>query len=373
MRLSRLVSKIDDLIPPALAEDYDNVGLQLGDENADVKKAFITLDATVRAARRAKTLKCQLVITHHPLLFEAPKRITTGNAVGKVILQFIQSGIALFCAHTNFDSVAWGTNDVLAGLLGLKDCRPLEPAKSDVIEQAGESFLKFVVFVPESHLSRVQRAVFAAGGGRIGEYERCSWRTTGTGSFKPLARAHPAVGKRGKYEEVSEFRLEALVEKRDVPSVIEAVKKAHPYEEPAYDVYPLKTHGSEAGIGQTGNLKGRLSLRKVAAAVKRKVKAERVLVTGAPGRTVKRVAVCSGGGGSLIEAAIRQGADVFLTGEVRHHERLKCDEMGLALIEAGHFETEAVSLGRLRDRLQKEMPEVTFVLDGSLKNISRYV
>jgi len=373
MKLSDLVSRIDRIIPPALAEERDNVGLQLGDEDSEIKKALITLDARKDVPAKAKRLKCQLVITHHPLIFDPVERIVAGDAVGKVILQFIRNNIALFSAHTNFDSIGWGVNDVLGGALRLRDCRPLEVSAPQGRRDKPEAFYKLVVFVPEGDLKRVQRAIFSAGAGRIGRYEMCSWRTGGVGSFTPLAGTRPAVGERGKYEEVDECRLEVLAERSKLSRVIEAVKKAHPYEEPAFDVYPLENCDRQAGMGRIGRLEKGLSLRRIAGIVKRKSGAQKVLITGNPEKSVKKVAVCGGGGRGLIEAAIRERADLFLTGEVTYHDRLKCDEMGLALIEAGHFETEVISLRRLRDRLQEEIPEVRFVLDASCKNVSRYV
>jgi dinuclear metal center YbgI/SA1388 family protein len=364
---------MNKLIPPAYAEEDDSIGLQLGDERSDVTRALITLDANKDVPARAKNRRCRLVITHHPLIFDPLKRIVASDPIGRIVLNFAAHTIALFTAHTNFDSVVGGVNDVLAEKLGLRDARVLEPTTPGQFEATGRAPAKLVVFVPESHLKRVQKAIFAAGGGRIGEYEMCSWRVGGAGSFKPLPAANPAIGKRGKYEEVDEFRLEALVEESKIGTVIAAVKAAHPYEEPAYDVYPLETYQPEAGIGRIGHLKEKLTLRRFAAIAKRKLKADRVLLTGKPSRTVSSVAVCGGGGRSLIEAAVRDGADVFLTGEVSYHDRLKCNEIGLALIEAGHFETEAVALKRLRSILQKGIPEVTFILDSLCRNVSRYV
>lgn len=371
MRLSEVISRIDKMIPPNLAEDYDNAGLQVGDEKANVKKALITLDATGGLARRAKKMKCKLVVTHHPLIFSPLAKISSSDVTGRIVTEFIKNDIALFSAHTNFDSVSWGVSCVLGTKLSLNRMEPLKEERGPGTKN--KSFFKLVVFVPEGDLIKVQRAMFSAGAGIIGAYHMCSWRTSGTGSFRGLAGAHPSIGKRGKYEEVSEYRLEVLTAKSKVPDVIRAMRKAHSYEEPAYDIYPLEEAGVNSGAGVIGTPSERVTLKKMAELVKRRLGSKKVIVTGQAGKVIRKVAAVGGSGRSLIEAAFTRGADVLVTGEVSYHDRLKCAGMGLALVEAGHYETESPALAVLRKRLANEIPEVAFVLDKNSRNISRFL
>jgi len=371
MRLSEVISRIDRIIPPKLAEDYDNVGLQVGDEKANVKRALIALDAVCGLAVRAKKMRCELVITHHPLIFSPLAKISSSDFTGRIVTEFLKKDIALFSAHTNFDSVGWGVSHALGTKLGLAQMEPLREAQRPGVRN--RLFSKIVVFVPEDDLRKVQRAMFDAGGGVIGAYHMCSWRTPGMGSFRPLAGAHPSIGKRGKYEEVSEYRVEVVAAKSKVPEVVGAMRKAHSYEEPAYDIYPLEEEDAGSGAGVIATLRKRVTLKKMAQMVKRRLGSEMVIVTGRTEKVIRRVAAAGGSGRSLIEAAFARSADVLVTGEVSYHDRLKCAGMGLSLIEAGHFETENPALVVLRKRLQEEIPEVVFVLDKSSKNISRFV
>jgi dinuclear metal center YbgI/SA1388 family protein len=267
-----------------------------------------------------------------------------------VIFRAIRSGIAVLSAHTNLDRVADGLNDWLAQRLGLNEYQPLEAA------QAG-SFHKLVVFVPQGHEIAVMDALFAAGGGQIGAYDRVSFRASGTGSFRGNASTTPFIGQPGATEETQELRLEVIVPNDLLSKVVARMIKAHPYEEVAYDLIPLANRRADIGLGRIGRLAEPLSLQLFAEQVKQQLQVPALRLVGDPQRLISKVAVCGGSGASLIGDAIRQGADCLVTGDIKFHDAQRARSEGLALIDAGHFATEHLMVTELSARLQKAADE----------------
>jgi dinuclear metal center YbgI/SA1388 family protein len=346
-----IVDFLERFAPLHLAADWDNVGLLLGDRGAAVERIMTCLTVTPEVAAEAVKAKVQLLVTHHPVLFRGVKRLTTANHEGRMLLSLIQAGLSVYSPHTAFDNTTDGINDALARQLGLTDVVPLRRR-----EAPGQC--KVVVFVPDADLARVSDAMFAAGAGHIGQYSECSFRLGGTGTFFGSEAAKPTVGQKGRREEVSEWRLEVVCPAAAVSNVVAALRKAHSYEEPAYDVYPLQPVRSALGDGRVGRLPRAMPLDKLARTVKTSLGAGKVQVVGEADRPVERVAIVCGAGGEMLSDVFRVRADVFLTGEMRFHDYLSAQAQGLALCLAGHYATERFGIEKLSARLQEQWPEL---------------
>jgi dinuclear metal center YbgI/SA1388 family protein len=342
-----VIDHLERLAPTRLAADWDNVGLLLGDRAASVSRIMTCLTVTPASAAEAIDRQASLIVTHHPILFRAAKRLTADNAEGRMLLDLARAGVAVYSPHTALDNAAGGINDLLARKLGLVEVGPLRrgPAK-----QGGQ--VKLVVFVPQSDLARVQDAVFAAGAGQIGEYRECSFRLAGTGTFFGGDAANPTVGQKGRREEVSEWRLEVVCPESRLGDVVAAMRKAHSYEEPAFDQYPLAPVPSGQGEGRVGQLPAPLALADLATRLRAELRCGQVGVVGEPRRDVRRVAIVCGAGGELLGDAVRARADVFLTGEMRFHDYLAAQAQGMALLLPGHHATERCGVEDLAERLR---------------------
>lgn len=336
--------------PLELAEEWDNVGLLLGDSAADASRVMTCLTVTPASAAEAVAEKAGLIVTHHPVLFKAVQRLTADQPQSKMLLDLIRAGVAVYSPHTAFDNTTGGINDILARRLGLEDVSPLRP-----MSRAGQC--KIVVFMPDSDLAKVSDALFQAGAGRIGEYCECSYRLSGTGTFFGSDAANPTVGQKGQREEVSEWRLEVVCPERRVPAAIRAMRAAHSYEEPAFDVYPLQSY-LKTGVGRIGSLPKGESLKSFAGRVKKELAAAQIQVVGSSSRRVRRIAIACGAGGELLGDAARAGADVCLTGELQFHDYLAAEAGGLAVVLPGHYATERPGVEELAGILQKEFATV---------------
>jgi dinuclear metal center YbgI/SA1388 family protein len=296
--------------------------------------------------------KADLIVTHHPILFRGVKRLSTATTEGRLLWPLARGGIAVYSPHTAFDNTTGGINDSLARRLGLANVTPLR-------WHDGERRCKVVVFVPDSDLQKVSDAMFASGAGVIGQYEQCSFRLAGTGTFFGAESTNPTVGTKGRREDVSEWRLEVVCPEAILTGVLVAMRSAHSYEEPAFDVYPLKPLPGPGGEGRVGELMTALSLRDLAATVKRELAAGAVQVVGDGGRAVKRIAIACGAAGEFLGNAVKAKADVFLAGEMRFHDYLSAEAQGIALVLPGHYATERPAVEELAGRLAKEFPELT--------------
>jgi len=355
-RLAELVGLLNSLYAPALAEDWDNVGLQIGDPNSEVERILVCLDAEEPALLAAQQQQAQLVISHHPLLFKPLKRLTPSDEVGRVLFRAIRNEIAVYSAHTNLDRAADGLNDWLATRLGLENCQPVERPQT-----AG--YYKLVVFVPRGHEAELMEALFTVGAGHVGEYDHCSFRSEGTGSFRGGEDSDPFIGQPGKHQEAAEFRLETIVPGAKLAKVLARMLKTHPYEEVAYDLIPLANTRGDIGLGRIGRLPEEIDLQQFAEQVREKLNVAAVRLVGEAGQKVKKIAVCGGSGSSLLSEALRQGADCLVTGDVKFHEAQRARAEGLALIDAGHFGTEQFMVAELSARLRKVLAERQLPVD----------
>ena len=350
--VAAVIDLLEQLAPPGLAAEWDNVGLLLGDREAKVRRVMTCLTVTPESAAEAVAEKAGLVVTHHPVLFRPVQRLTSATPEGRTLLPLLRAGVAVYSPHTAFDNAPGGINDLLAGRIGLEDVAPLR-------RHDGPRQCKLVTFVPDADLAKVSDALFAAGAGVIGEYRECSFRLEGTGTFFGTDATNPAVGRKGRREEVREWRLEVVCPEGRVESVVAALRRAHSYEEPAYDVYPLRPLPAGQGEGRVGRLPDAPALADLANAVAAVLNVPAAQIVGDGDRPVRRVAVVCGAGGSFLADAVRAQADVLVTGEARFHDYLAARAAGLALILPGHYATERCGVEDLAERIGKALPRLT--------------
>lgn len=343
-RIQDLVGLIHKLYAPELAEDWDNVGLQVGDPGRALDRVMVALDPGLEAVEAARDAGAQALVTHHPLLFKPVKRLTPDDAVGKVLWTAVRDDVAIISAHTNLDCAVDGLNSWLAQKMGVEQAVPLQAVAGD--------YLKLVVFVPVGHEDAVADALFSAGGGQIGAYDQCSFRSSGEGTFRPGPGTQPYIGTVGQREKAEEVRLETIIPKRKLLRVLEKMQKAHPYEEVSYDLLPLQNQVPGAGLGRIGRLAQQVNLGEFAARVKESLGCDHLRLIGADQMPVRKVALCGGSGAFLLQTAHRQGADVLVTGDVKYHEARQAEELGIALIDAGHFATEQLMIEQVTQSLQ---------------------
>lgn len=346
--VKEIANIVEKIASPDLAAEWDNIGLQVGDFTAPVHRIMVTLDVTEEVVDEAIELGIDLIVSHHPLIFRPLNHIRFNQPLGKMIIKLIRHNISLYVAHTNLDSAAGGVNDTLAEKLGLMNTK--------VITQApGEKLFKLVVFVPESHLDAVRNALSEAGAGWIGNYSHCTFSTDGTGTFLPRENTNPFIGTQGKLEQVAEVRLETIVPQSKIVNVLSAMKKNHPYEEVAYDLYPLANQEEKHGLGRVGHLTTPMPLKEFLPQIKLSLGVNTLKVTGNLETEISTVAVCGGAGASLMHKAKSQGVQCFVTSDIKYHEAQEADHLGLAVVDAGHFFTEQVIVPVIVSRLSQEI------------------
>ncbi len=334
---------IHRLAPPELALDWDNSGLQVGSPEAEVVKIGLALDATQNTVREALDAGCDLLFTHHPLIFKPLKSIDAESPEGAVITLAMRGGLSIFAAHTNWDAAALGVADALAELLELEERRPLEPLALD--------FYKLVVFVPKGYEDKLKDALFEAGAGRIGDYDRVWFASRGEGGFRAPQSGSPFIGQPGEKARTGESRLELILPRARAGAASLAIFKNHPYEEPAFEFYPIKIYGRNQGLGLIGLWPGG---RDPLAACREKLGPGLFKYCGPKLGRVERVALLPGSGGSYIRLAKNSGAEVLMTGDVSYHQALEAEHLGLMALDLGHFETERPGLARLKELLDRE-------------------
>lgn len=347
--VANLIAALETIAPPSLAAEWDNVGLLLGDAAAPVKRVMTCLTVTPDSVAEAIEAGGHLIVSHHPILFRPTKNLTTSTPEGRMLLNLVQAGIAVYSAHTAYDNCAGGINDRLAQKLGLKSVGPLRTG-------AAAKQCKIVVFVPDKDLVKVSDAMFAAGGGHIGQYRECSFRLAGTGTFFGSEGTNPTVGEKGRREEVPEWRLEVLCADALVERVVAVLRSAHSYEEPAYDVYSLRSERAKVGAGRFGILPAPVPLAAFAETVKSALKTAYVEIVGAAEQPVERVALACGSAGEFLADAARWKADVFLTGEARFHDALAAQAQQIALVLPGHYASERCGIEALATQLAQQFP-----------------
>ena len=351
--LADVVAAIEEWFDPRWAESWDATGLTCGDPDEPVERIVLAVDAVPETVAEAEHAGAQLLLTHHPLLLSAVHSVAATEPKGALVHRLIRGGIAHYAAHTSADVADPGVSDALADRLGLTALRPIEATALEAPD-------KLVVFVPTDDAARMVDALAQAGAGRIGAYERCAWTTIGVGTFRPTDKATPAIGRAGQVEAVAETRVEMVVPAPARRAVLDALRATHPYEEPAFDLYPQVPVAGARGHGRVGELTEATTLRDfvrhAADVLPRTVWGVRA--AGDLERPVRTVAVCGGVGAELIDSARTAGADAYLTSDLKHHRTLDAlTEHGpdaMALIDVAHWASEApwldVVAGRLRER-----------------------
>lgn len=345
--LGELAKRVAALAPPRLAEDWDNVGLQIGNPDGRVRRVMTCLEVTAPTVAEAKRRKADAIVAHHPLIFRPMKSALESRPAEKLVRDLIRADIGLIVAHTNLDSARWGTNEVLADALGLTWLGPLFAAPQT------ETY-KLTVFTPEGYEQKIIDAIARGGGGEIGAYTHCTYRSPGTGTFRGGEGSDPFIGESGELVQAEEYRIETVVPAERREAVLREVIRAHPYEEPAYDFYRLAIEHGPDGIGCLAEPKQAVTAEALCRSIKRKLKLPAVRLSGPADRKIRKIAMCTGSGGSFLSRIGPTGAQAYITGEITYHYGVEAHQRGLSVIELGHFESEQIVAGPLAERLGAE-------------------
>ncbi len=330
-----IINALENWAPSSLAEEWDNVGLQIGSLKWEVRRLGVALDLTPQTFEQAVSQDLDCLVTHHPFFFKPFKNLNLDSWQGVLLRGLIGHKIALICAHTNLDAAQNGVNEVLARLLHVKVDRALVPSP-------GAALFRVSVYVPKGYEEEIRKILLETDAGVRGPYQGCSFTVEGQGSFQPLPEAKPFAGEKGVLNIVSEKKVEFVVPSCVLPRVLSRIREKHPYEEVPLDIIPLKGHDFRFGLGRVGELPISYTLQDLAQKVGEVLGTEDVFMVGEPQRLVKRIALCGGAGGELLPEAVKSGAEVYLTGEVKYHQAREAEALGLALISVGHFESERV-------------------------------
>jgi len=344
INVSEVMHVLDHMIPPFLAEDWDNCGLQVGSPSWEVQDILVSLNPSIEALEEAIRLRANLIITHHPLLFSPLHKVDLSTNISLILAKALESGVAILSVHTNWDRLDGGVSDALARSLGIDVTGFLE-------EGPGERMAKLVVFTPPEAKQKVREVLFDAYTGVIGRYSHCSFALKGEGSYLPLEGSHPYVGEPGGMEKADEFRLEVIVPRAMVKKVLTRLKHVHPYEEVAYDVYPLLNPTHRGGMGRIGTLPAPMKVKDLISLIKDKLKLDMVKFAGNGKKQVNTVALCGGAGSGLWKTALAKGAQVYISGEFNYHAALEARSLGMTLVDIGHFASEFPAVKELAQKL----------------------
>lgn len=364
MQLQDIIGFLETIAPPSLQESYDNAGLIVGDPGRHIDRALICLDSTPEVVQEAVSQKAGLIIAHHPIVFSGLKKFNGKTHVEQAVMLAIKHDIAIYAIHTNLDNVLQnGVNQKIAEKLGLTDLRILQPKQG--------SLCKLVVFCPDVHADTVRNAMFGAGAGTIGKYDSCSFSAPGEGSFRGGEDTAPYVGKSGELHREEELRIETVVPRHLVSKVVAAMKKAHPYEEVAYDVYTLENEWEQVGAGLTGNLPSPLEPLEFLELVKSRMNVPMIRYTASKHERIEKVALCGGSGSFLLKNAMKAGAQVFLTSDFKYHQFFE-GENQVMIADIGHYEGEYFTIELLGHLLTKKFPTFAVVFSGINTNPINY-
>lgn len=345
MKIKEITDYLESLAPLSSQESYDNCGLLVGDASAEVTNALLTLDCTEAIVEEAERKGCNLIIAHHPIVFKGLKKLNGKNYVERTILSAIRKNIAIYAIHTNLDNYRFGVNHEIAERIGLTNVRILQP-KTEVLS-------KLAVYCPTTHVNKVAQALFEAGAGRIGNYSECSFEVEGTGAFKPEEGSNPVIGQQGTREQLAETKLEVLCSNHHLNAIVSAMLSAHPYEEVAYDLVPLNNLNSYEGSGMIGSLAQPMPSTDFLQLLKDRFHTGCIRHTALVRDNIQTVAFCGGSGSFLLPQAIRQKADIYITGDFKYHEFFDA-ENHLIIADIGHYESEQFTPNLLNRILKKK-------------------
>ncbi len=363
MKIYEIISFLETIAHPSLQETYDNAGLITGYQNWECSGILVSLDATEEVINEAKAKNCNLIVAHHPIIFSGLKKINGKNYVEKAVIAAIKNDIAIYAIHTNLDNVLAGVNGKIADLLGLENI--------SVLSFKENSLKKLFTFVPVNAAEKVRNAIFAAGGGQIGNYSECSFNAEGTGTFKPGNNTNPFVGKIGERHQEPEIKIEVIFPEWLENKIIQSLLLAHPYEEVAYDIISLDNNLSSIGSGIVGELKETASEVEFLQKLKKVFNLKIIKHTKLKDTPVIKVAVCGGAGSFLISRVLAAGADFFITSDIKYHEFFDAnDEMVIA--DIGHYESEQFTIDLLKDVLAQKFPTFAVLKTEVITNPVRY-
>ena len=348
-----LVSFIEEFAPSEWTLSGDVSGLQWGDLRREVPALILALDFSEEVLEEALRLGASFIFTHHPYLYHPLKKLDLANKREALLVRALKDDITLYSAHTNLDVAHHGVSNALGNLFNLKNMKPLYSTGMEELE-------KLVVFVPEGYEDKVRNAVSEAGAGCIGNYSHCTFQLPGTGTFLPMEGAAPFIGREGTMEKVSEYRLETILPSRNRKKVLDALFDAHPYEEVAYDLYPLENEGQVWGLGRIGSLAEEITLKELAGMCEKLLQPASLTIVGDEMMKVKKIAVLGGSGAHYLESVKQSGCQVFISGDIKYHDAQKARELDLALIDAGHEATERPVLPVLAAFLRERMKRYGF-------------
>jgi len=353
MKIKELTTYLESIAPLAYQESYDNSGLLVGSPEDDINKALISLDCTEEIVQEAIDKGCDIIISHHPIVFSGLKKFNGNNYVERVVIKAIKHSIALYAIHTNLDNVYGGVSSKIAEKLNLQAHAILAP-KQRLLK-------KLSVYVPRTSVELVRDALFQAGAGAIGNYDECSYNTAGYGTFRPKQGANPTVGTIGEQERVEETKIEVVFPHDRERAVMLAMYGAHPYEEVAYDIVGIDNALQQVGSGAIGNLPQAMDEREFLGYLKEKLNLQVIRHTKLLNKKINRVAVCGGAGGFLLSQAKRSGADIFITADYRYHEFFDA-EQEIIIADIGHFESEQFTQDLLMDIIRKKFVNFAVLL-----------
>jgi dinuclear metal center YbgI/SA1388 family protein len=364
MKIREITNVLENLAPISLQESYDNSGLIVGNPDEEVDQALICLDATESIIEEAIERKCGLVIAHHPIVFRGLKHLNGKNYVERTVIKAIQNNIAIYAIHTNLDNIFdGGVNARIAEKLGLLN--------TEVLRKRQEDLCKLITFVPTEHSESVRQVLFSAGAGNIGNYDHCSFSGTGEGSFRGNAASNPFRGKKEEVQRAREDRIEVVLPKWKLNEVLSALEKSHPYEEVAYDVYPLLNSSNITGSGMVGNLEQAMTQDEFLNHLKSNMQASVVRYTNTDSDRIQKVAVCGGSGSFLIGDAMGAGADAYVTGDIKYHEFFD-GENRMMICDIGHYESEQFTIDLLGEFLLEKIPSFAVVFTRAVTNPVKY-
>ena len=361
-----IVSALDEAFPLHTQDTWDNSGLLVGDATARVEGILLTVDHSEAAIGEALRRGCNMVVSHHPLMFRGLKRLTGATAEQRIVMSAISNGIALAAFHTPADKSPEGTSGSLGRRLGLRDTRTMVHD-----EMRYNKLFKVATFVPLADAGRVREAMSEAGAGRLGDYSHCTWETEGDGRFMAQAGANPYVGEVGELHIEKEVRIEAIARGEDLEKVVGAIRKAHPYEEPAIDTLPMEDTGRESGYGVVGDLEETMSEEQFLDLLKRATGCQSIRHNGDGSRKVRRVAICTGSGSEFVGAAVRSGADAYVTADMKYHQMADAAE-DILVADIGHFESEEITIEIFRTVLTKKIPTFARYFSFGINPIKYY-
>lgn len=363
-KIKDIIQYLESIAPPQYQESYDNSGLICGSLNDSVKGVIITLDSTEEVVDEAINMDCNLVIAHHPIIFKGIKSLTGKNYVERTIIKAIKSDIAIYAFHTNFDNVISGVNSKICEKLGL--------INNTILVTKNDNLSKLVSFVPKENTSEVLNELYKTGAGSIGNYSNCSFRVEGTGTFMPKEGATPKVGEANLQEEVEENRIEVIFPAHLSGEMIDALKKAHPYEEVAYFLQPTTNRNQEVGSGMIGELEKPMPSIDFLEFLKENMDLELIRHTKLIKDKIKKVAVCGGSGSFLLKAAISKKADIFISADFKYHEFFDAEDK-IIIADIGHYESEVFTKDLIYDLLSKKFSTFALDLSGIKTNPINYL